>query len=98
MKRLFKIFLLCILLLTGVAFPQVKFLFDNTKAETAGNADWVIDEDNGTAQRYPTPAQNTVTASTLEDYWTGALSAWGIALVKLGYEVETLPSTGKITY
>ncbi len=75
-----------------------KFLFDNTKAETAGNADWVIDEDNGTAQRYPTPAQSTVTASTPETYWTGALSSWGIALVKTGNTVETLPSTGSITY
>lgn len=32
-----------------------KFLFDATKAETAGNADWVIDEDNGTPGRTPTP-------------------------------------------
>src|SRR6202000_1879437 len=26
------------------------------------------------------------------------LSSWGISLVKLGYHVETLPSTGTITY
>jgi hypothetical protein len=75
-----------------------RFLFDNTKAETAGNADWVIDEDNGTPQRIPTPAQSTITASTVETYWTGALSSWGIALVKAGDYVETLPTTGSITY
>ncbi len=75
-----------------------RFLFDATKAETAGNADWVIDEDNSKPQQIPTPAQATVTSSTAETYWTGALSSWGIALVKAGDYVETLPSTGSITY
>lgn len=75
-----------------------KFLFDATKAETAGNADWVIDEDNGTPQQLPTPAQLAIAPGTAETYWTGALSSWGIALVKNGQSVETLPSTGSITY
>jgi hypothetical protein len=75
-----------------------KFLFDATKAETAGNADWVIDEDNSTPQRIPTPAQSTITASTPETYWVGAISAWGIALAKQGHTVETLPASGSITY
>jgi hypothetical protein len=75
-----------------------KFLFDATKAETAGNADWVIDEDNGVPQRIPTPAQSTITASTAETYWTGAISSWGIALVKAGNTVETLPAGTAITY
>ncbi len=75
-----------------------KYLFDATKAETAGNADWVIDEDGGTPQSIPTPAQSTVTSTTPETYWTGAISSWGIALVKLGHTVETLPATGSITY
>jgi hypothetical protein len=75
-----------------------KFLFDATKAETAGNADWVIDEDNSTPQRIPTPLQNTITATTAETYWTGAISAWGIALARQGHIVETLPATGSITY
>ena len=74
-----------------------KFLFDATHAETAGNADWVIDED-GLPQRIPTPAQSTVTAATPETYWTGALSSWGIELVKLGHTVETLPAGTAITY
>jgi hypothetical protein len=77
---------------------QKKFLFDATKAETAGNADWVIDEDNNVPQRFPTPAQSTITVTTPETYWTGALSSWGIALVKLGHTVETLPTGTAITY
>ena len=75
-----------------------KILFDAKHAETAGNADWVIDEDNSTPQRIPTPLQSNISASTSETYWTGALSSWGISLVKLGLNVETLPSSGTITY
>jgi hypothetical protein len=75
-----------------------KFLFDATKAETAGNADWVIDEDNNSPKQIPTPAQSNITSSTSESYWTGALSSWGIGLVKLGQTVETLPSGKAITY
>jgi hypothetical protein len=75
-----------------------KFLFDASHAETAGNADWVIDEDNSKPQRIPTPAQSTITSSTKETYWTGAISSWGIALVKQGEYVETLPSGVAITY
>lgn len=89
------------LLASTQAYAQqaVKILFDATKAETAGNADWVIDADvSGSPQRLPTPLQSTITASTPEGYWTGALSSWGIALVKRGYQVETLLSSGRITY
>ena len=75
-----------------------KFLFDASHAETAGNADWVIDEDSSNPQRIPTPLQATITATTTENYWTGALSSWGIALAKLGHHVETLPSGTAITY
>lgn len=75
-----------------------RFLFDATKAETAGNADWVIDEDSNIPQRTPTPAQSGITSSTPETYWTGAISSWGIALVKAGNKVETLPSGGTITF
>jgi len=89
----------CLLQVRAQAQPALKILFDATKAETAGNADWVIDADVANSpQRLPTPAQNTVTASTPETYWTGAISAWGIALVQRGYEVETLPGSGRISY
>ena len=74
------------------------FLFDASHAETAGNADWVIDEDNSIPQRIPTPAQANITASTPETYWTGANSAWGIEMVKRGHRVETLPAGGRITF
>ncbi|AZA56361.1 T9SS type A sorting domain-containing protein [Chryseobacterium shandongense] len=49
-------------------------------------------------QKIPTPSQNGITSSTSETYWNGALSAWAVDLVKLGYSVETLPYNGKITY
>ncbi len=112
MKR---IFILAFLLSLSIAvFAQKKVLFDATKAETAGNADWAIDEGSwnlkfsggqattggseGNPQRYPTPDQSEVTSSTSEDFWKGALSSWGIELVKAGYYVETLPYDGLITY
>ena len=75
-----------------------RFLFDASHAETAGNADWVIDEDNSIPQQIPTPAQSTVNASTPETYWTGAISSWGIELAKQNYTVETLPVGTNITY
>ena len=75
-----------------------KFLFDASQGETAGNADWVIDQDNSNPQRIPTPLQSTITSTTAENYWTGGISAWGIALAKKGHIVETLPSSGQITY
>ena len=74
-----------------------KFLFDATKAETAGNADWVIDADTS-PQRFPTPLQSTITSSTTESFWKGGISSWGIALVKQGHSVETLPAGTAITY
>jgi hypothetical protein len=84
--------------ISAVQSTVKKFLFDAKHAQTAGNADWVIDQDNNTPQRIPTPLQSNITSSTAETYWTGAISAWGIALAKLGHKVETLPSTGAITY
>ncbi|MGW4524231.1 hypothetical protein [Amycolatopsis sp. NPDC004378] len=69
-----------------------RVLFDNTKAETAGNADWIV----GTSQPDPT-AQNS--APQKETDWTGALSAWGVALQKTGqYSLKTLPAGNTITY
>ena len=99
----------------ATANAQIKILFDATKAETAGNADWVIDADvfnlgfgtgpavvgggnEANAQRLPTPAQSGITAATAENYWKGGISSWGVDCVKKGYEVETLPHNGSITY
>src|SRR6478736_136898 len=54
-----------------------RVLFDNTKAETAGNADWII----STSQ--PDPLGQDATPSAETD-WTGALSSWGVALQRTG--------------
>ena len=80
---------------TALATTPKKFLFDATKAETAGNADWVLDADTS-PQRFP--AQSNITSTTTESFWKGGLSAWGVALAKLGHTVETLPSGTAITY
>ncbi|GAB2944737.1 hypothetical protein GCM10027048_07060 [Hymenobacter coalescens] len=74
-----------------------KFLIDGAHGELAGNADWVLDVDSGIPVRFPTPAVSGITSTTPETYWTGAISAWGVALVKLGHSVEQLPS-GTFTY
>jgi len=109
------IILIALIVTINFSKAQTKILFDATKAEMAGNGDWVIDADlhnlkansNGTVTtggsdsnptRIPTPAQSGITANTSETYWTGALSAWAVDLVKKGYTVETLPYNGKITY
>ncbi len=84
--------------ITAVSSGAKRFLFDATKAETAGNADWVIDEDGSTAQKVPTPSQSGITATTSGTYWTGAISSWGIELVKKGNFVETLPAGTAITF
>lgn len=69
-----------------------RILFDNTKAETAGNADWII----STSQ--PDPLQQNANPQSESD-WTGALSSWGVALQKTGqYSLDTLPSGSTITY
>src|ERR1043166_5867037 len=83
-----------ILVLPLTAFAQMKsVLFDAAHAQTAGNADWTLDEDScGTAQRYPTPDQSGITSSTAETYWSGGFSAMGVALVKKGFHVESLPA------
>lgn len=112
-KNLFSLLLFLLIGINGKS-QTIKILFDATKAETASNADWVIDEDlnnmtwnpnattgsgsEGNAQRIPTPAQLNITSATLEGYWKGALSSWGIDCVKRGYVVETLPHNGAITY
>lgn len=82
----------------GTTTGGKKFLFDASHGELAGNADWVLDVDNGAVPRYPTPAASGITSSTSETYWTAALSSWGVALVKLGNSVENLPSGTAITY
>ena len=71
---------------------QPRVLFDNAHAETAGNADWIIDTD----QPVPVPDQSTVTPATPRTYWLGATSSWGIDLVKRGFYVAT--NTAPLAY
>jgi hypothetical protein len=83
--------------LIGISAPPAtaatvhRVLFDDTLAETAGNADWII------STSMPDPlAQNP--NPTTESSWTGAISAWGVALQKTGqYSLKT-QNTGTITY
>lgn len=86
--------LLALALFVAPASAQKKALFDNTKAEQAGNADWIIDD----TFPVPSPAQSGITATSPESYWTGGISAFGVALVKRGYTVHTLASPNGITY
>jgi hypothetical protein len=77
---------------SSAATPPYRVLFDNSSAETAGNADWII----STSQPDPLAQNPTPTSETS---WTGAISAWGVALQRTGsYALATLPSTGRITY
>ena len=102
------------LILTAAPAAAATILFDATKHEMAGNADWVIDADafnlnmpaypctsntnESNPQRIPTPAQSGITATTPETYWTGGVSSWAVDLVKAGHTVETLPSGAAITF
>ncbi|WP_210592963.1 hydrolase [Streptomyces sp. GESEQ-35] len=89
------------LLVTGVALQTAtparaatphRVLFDNAHAETAGNADWIV----STSQPDPLGQDSTPSAET---DWTGALSAWGVALQRTGdYSLKTLPSGGALSY
>ena len=104
--------------LSIISLSRAQVLFDATKAEMAGNADWVIDADlhnlgvstaamgsgqvgggtDSNPQRIPNPGYGNITNSSPETAWTGALSAWGVGLLKAGYKPETLAYNKKITY
>ncbi len=92
MKKLSTIIMLFLITLNPL--QAQKILFDNTKSETAGNADWIIDDTEPT----PYPAQSGITSSSSETYWDGAISAWGVEMVKRGFTVGTLPSYRDISY
>ena len=109
-----KILLILIILFNFTSNAQTKILFDASKGQMAGNADWIIDADifnirftggpaaiggsESNPQRIPTPAQSGINATTTEDYWTGAASAWAVDCAKLGYSVESLPYNNVLTF
>src|SRR5258706_517624 len=79
-QRSLSVFLVTLLILvaTSAVAQQKTILFDAAHAQTAGNADWTLDEDScGIAQRFPTPDQSGITPATAETYWNGAHSAMG---------------------
>jgi len=99
LKRAAIVAALWLLALVPAYAQQKSILFDAKHAQTAGNADWTLDEDScGVAQRYPTPDQAGITSSTPETYWSGAFSAMGVDLVKKGFHVESLPTTARVSY
>ncbi|MFO8061479.1 MAG: hypothetical protein R6U31_00970, partial [bacterium] len=69
--------------------PGMKVLFDFSKEETAGNADWIIDTD------YPHPSPANPSSET---DWLGGISYWGFELDSFGYECWTLPPGNTISY
>ncbi len=86
MKRF--VVLLTVILWINSAYAY-KYLFDYTKEETAGNADWIVDGD----YPYPSPAN-----PTSETSWDRALSSWGYRLYIRNDTIVTLPPTDSITY
>ncbi len=84
--------LLAVTLHVTPAAAAKRALFDNFHAETAGNADWIIDDNAPT----PSPAQGAIVPSTPRTYWLGAISSWGVDLVKRGFTVTT--NNAVITY
>ncbi len=85
-------FILGLLFLTFLITPQafpISILFDNTKDEQAGNADWIIDDN----QPIPLPAN-----PASEEDWQGGISAWGFSLWGEDFSVHTLPPDSSITY
>ncbi len=67
-----------------VVMPAVrsagKVVFDNSHGEQAGNADWVIDDDD------PSPSPSSPSGP---DSWTGAYSSFGYGLWLDGYTLST---------
>src|SRR3954465_7210223 len=77
---------------TSQAAAVHRVLFDNSKAETAGNADWII----STSQPDPLGQNPNPTSAPS---WAGARSSWGVALQRTGsYGLKTLPAGSTITY
>lgn len=68
---------------------SANILFDNTKDQTVGNGDWIIDDNQ------PTPLP---LALNLESDWSGAFSSWGYILYEEGHNVMTLPPSEEISF
>src|SRR5690606_18658599 len=69
------------------------------------NADWVIDADAcNHVPRFPTPSSREIAAAARagetphETTWSGAFSAFGVALASSGFELESLPPGERFTF
>lgn len=71
---------------------------DNYNLYVTSSGTYTTTGSEANAQRFPTPAQTSITAFTPETYWSGGLSAMAVECAKLGYIVESLPYNGQITY
>lgn len=95
----FSFALVAVLFSFNASAQQKTVLFDAAHAQTAGNADWTLDEDScGIAQRLPTPDQSGITSATAETFWSGGMSAFGVDMVKKGFHVESLPVGARISF
>jgi hypothetical protein len=86
--------LIAIVIATAVPVGAGNVLFDYTKDEAAGNADWIVDDD----MPVPQPPQSGIGSTTPESYWLGANSAWGVRLVQLGHTVHSLTDAYGVSY
>ena len=96
-QRLLPLLVILVLLATNSLAQQKSVLFDAAHAQTAGNADWTLDEDScGTAQRYPTPDDIIATAESFigVPYLWGGTSAHGIDCSGLTQRVYFLNGVG----
>ncbi len=77
-------------LITGGWAGGEGILFDWTKNQTAGNADWVVDHTAPLPTPYP---------PTAETSWDGAYSSWGYTLwLRTGRRIRTLPPGQTLRY
>ncbi len=85
---------LCLLLAASALLAQgagKKVLFNHTKHEDGGvSAEWVI---CSASEPNPSPANPASEAD-----WNGGISAWAFDLHKVGYTIQTLPPSGRITF
>ncbi len=89
MKSKNLLLLILFILLSYSPIYSYKVLFDWTKDETAGNADWVVDRD------YPNPRPEN---PQNERDWDGAFSAFGFAIYEMLHDTVYILHNAPITY
>ncbi len=72
-------------------------LFDDTKGETEGNADWIVAGTGSGPTREPEIVPQPENPA-LEGDWDGALSSWGVELSQRGIDINTLKRGERLTF